>query len=230
MEHAFTVDLISDLNLSSTDEFDWRGQPTSIFCVVAGNISGDLDKVASVLKHLSELYRGVFYIDGKLEHGIIDDYDITVDRIRATCKSLVNVIYLHNHVVILNKIAFVAINGWYDSIPNIEDEFKTDKFRLDDIEYLSMTIKSLQYHHDVEQIVVISSSTPSQFLNYDLSDAEESTKVEPIVALSADHRQRITHWLFGSGKLMVDQNIDICRYVNNHRESGQPYWPKRIEF
>ena len=82
MNIPFSIDLISDLNLSVTDQFDWTGKSTSLFCVVAGNVSDDLTVVDRVIGHLNEVYRGVLYIDGSLEHRNLFDYDDTIDQIK----------------------------------------------------------------------------------------------------------------------------------------------------
>ena len=34
-------DIISDLNLSIDDTFTWEDKPTSLYCIVAGNVSND---------------------------------------------------------------------------------------------------------------------------------------------------------------------------------------------
>ena len=37
----FSFDLISDLHVETWDQFDWTHQPTSPYCVVAGDVSQD---------------------------------------------------------------------------------------------------------------------------------------------------------------------------------------------
>jgi hypothetical protein len=66
----FAFDLISDLHVETWDSFDWTGQATSPYCVVAGDVARDRQLLlADVLKHLGECYPGgVFYIDGNDEH------------------------------------------------------------------------------------------------------------------------------------------------------------------
>ena len=64
-----TFDLISDLHLETWDEdLNLSGQATSPVCVVAGDIARDHILVKKFLKHLSECYAAVFYIDGNDEH------------------------------------------------------------------------------------------------------------------------------------------------------------------
>ena len=47
-------DLISDLNLSPEDSFNWEGKATSLYCIIAGNISEDLRTIKQTLSHLSK--------------------------------------------------------------------------------------------------------------------------------------------------------------------------------
>ena len=66
---TMAFDLISDLHLESWDEqLNFTGQATSPVCVVAGDISRDPVTVKKFLKHLSDCYAAVFYIDGNDEH------------------------------------------------------------------------------------------------------------------------------------------------------------------
>ena len=64
----FSFDLISDLHLETWPEFNWEGQATSQFCIVAGDVSKNYQLLSQGLSHLSDCYKGVFYIDGNDEH------------------------------------------------------------------------------------------------------------------------------------------------------------------
>jgi predicted phosphohydrolase len=227
----FSVDLISDLNLNKHDQFDWSGKPTSLYCAVAGNISSDLDHVEEVLQHLSEVYRGVFFIDGSLENTNIQDYKNTVQRLTKISESIKNVIYLHTKVVLFNDVAFVGINGWYNSCFNItsaRDHLSIDDHRNEDLGYLSNTIKSMQLYGDAKKVVVISSSVPSMHLLYTNDHSYFQDGAEPGLALVMDTNHKVSNWLYGSTEIMADNVFNNRRYVNNPCISGQPYWPKRI--
>ena len=52
-------DVISDLNLSAEDSFNWEGKATSLYCIVAGNVSSDLRTVLQTLTHVGRFYQGV---------------------------------------------------------------------------------------------------------------------------------------------------------------------------
>ena len=64
----FSFDLISDLHIETWNQFNWTGQATSPYCVVAGDISQDRRILEETLRHLSKCYQGVFFIDGNDEH------------------------------------------------------------------------------------------------------------------------------------------------------------------
>jgi hypothetical protein len=227
----FCVDLISDLNLSETDKFDWEGKATSLFCVVAGNVSDDLDVLRKTLEHLSSNYRGVFFIDGSLEHVELQNYESRIELMKQICNSIENVVYLHNHVVILNNVAFIGVNGWHNNRKNIQEAEDLDyiaQYKNDDLSYLSNTMKQLQAHIDVKKIVVISNSMPSDYLNFNSPDAESKTESNLALSLLFDYGVKTKVWLFGTDDIAVDVEIGSRRFVNNPVTSGLLYWPKRI--
>jgi hypothetical protein len=227
----FSIDLISDLNLSKHDQFDWSGKPTSLYCAVAGNISSDLDHVQEVLEHLGHIYQGVFFIDGSLENSNIQNYDATIQRLTKISESIKNVIYLHTKVVLFNSVAFVGINGWFNKglkITSVKDHLAIDEHRTDDLGYLSNTIKSMQLYPDAKKVVVISSSVPSMHLLYENDASYLQDGAEPGLALVMDSGHKVSHWLYGGTNIMADSVYNNRRYVNNPCISGQPYWPKRI--
>ena len=61
-------DVVSDLNLSPNDSFNWEGKATSLYCLVAGNVSSDSRTIVQTLAHLARFYQGVFYVPGMLEY------------------------------------------------------------------------------------------------------------------------------------------------------------------
>lgn len=232
MKISLSVDIISDLNLKKIDDFNWEDKCTSLFCAVPGNISSDLVIVKEVLFRLSKLYRGVFYIDGYLEHKNIDEYYDNVTELRKICDELSNVVYLHNHVIILNNIAFVACNGWFNKkivcTSPIQSK-RIEDFRIEDIGYLTTTIKNLQLHKEAKKIIVMSSSTPIQELLFNQNDDIFEDKVEPGLALMVDTESKVSTWIFGGSNIVTDTVINNRHYVTNPYVNGQPYWPKRIE-
>lgn len=232
MKISLSVDVISDLNLTKIEDFNWENKCTSLFCAVPGNISNDLVIVKEVLFRLSKLYRGVFYIDGYLEHKNIDDYYDNVTALKKICDDLSNVVYLHNHVIILNNIAFVACNGWFNKKIVCKTPIQSKRiedFRIEDIGYLTTTIKNLQLHKEAKKIIVMSSSTPIQELLFNKDDDIFQDKVEPGLALMVDTESKVSTWIFGGSNIVTDTVINSRHYVTNPYVNGQPYWPKRIE-
>jgi hypothetical protein len=232
MKSDISVDFISDLDLDESSEFSWENKPTSLFCLVGGGISSSLAKVEEVLTCLSKEYRGVFYIDGATEHPNISEYHDTVSKLKKICDKFTNVVYLHNHVVVLNKVAFIACNGWFRNYKTETYNNHADlinRYRIDDISYLCTTITTLQNHNDAKKIVVLTSSIPSEQLLYS-SDVHAGIElINPAAALMKDKNDKIKIWAFGGSTLSVDANLTNRRFVNNPCISGMPYWPKRIE-
>ena len=232
MNDAYFVDLISDLNLTESDQFDWTGKSSSLFCIVAGNVSDDLEVLGKTLRHLSENYRGVFFIDGSLEHSKLEDYESRIENIKTLCDNIEGVVYMHNHVVILNSVAFVAINGWYGNrkrLDTYEDLEYIEKYMTEDVEYLSATIKKLQAHQDVKKIVIVSNSMPSEYLGFKSPRVTFSGILKPAIGLVYDTNYKVSNWLFGTNDIEVDVTLANRRYVNNPIVSGVLYFPKKID-
>lgn len=223
-------DVISDLYLKPNDILSWEGKATSLYCVIAGNISNDLRTIRQTLSHLTKHYQGVFYTPGSLEYEGVIDIDTRTEELFKITSGIRNIAFLHHHVAIIDGIAVVGVNGWYgNSVPtDLITEEKIELHRHEDIGYLKNTLEKLQRHLDVTKIMVVSNSVP----NSDLFFGEEPdyivTQLPVNVALMADTEFKVTHWVYGTYKKTVDTKINGINYVNNGCFGRQPYWPSRI--
>lgn len=227
---VFGFDLISDLHLTSSTSFDWTGKPTSLFCVVPGNITDDMIVLKNILKHLSGLYHGVFFIDGTLENEGIMPRDFRNSEIQGICNNYRNVIYLHNNVVVIDGVALVGINGWNGNASDINyiDEFHHKCFKYEDITYLTKTVEKLQLHKDVKKIIIISNCIPAKELFFSQPNPNDDDCYAG-QALDEDTEKKVAVWVYGSDNKMVDTVISGVRYVNNTKFDREPYYAKRIE-
>lgn len=223
-------DVISDLSLNKGETFDWEGKPTSLFCVVAGNISSDKYTTVKVLQHLSTLYQGVFFIDGALEMSDLYDRDEITESYSEICSKLTNTVYLHNNVVVVDGVAIVGINGWYKNFEktNPADEFQIKANFFDDFGYLQKTIERLQLHVDVRKIIIISNAVPSNKLYFGEDvGILDSTTLDYVTTY--DTENKISHWVFGTHGKIVDTTFDGINYLNNPKHDRNPYHAKRID-
>jgi len=224
-------DLISDLNLSPNDSFDWEGKATSLYCIIAGNISEDLRTIKQTLSHLSKFYQGIFYTLGSLEYHNSPDIYKRTEEIHKTCHNVRNLAIMHHHVVVIDGIAVIGANGWYgDSI--ITDEGVNEILevhRNEDILYLKNTIERLQKHLDVKKIMVVSNSVPSIDLYFGEHPDTIDTQLNLSISLLADTESKVSHWLYGTYGKVVDTNINNINYINNSCFKRNPYWAKRVE-
>jgi UDP-2,3-diacylglucosamine pyrophosphatase LpxH len=191
---TFAFDLISDLHVETWNSFDWTDQPTSPYCVVAGDVGRDHDLVVETLAHLSKCYAGVFYIDGNDEHRWqLEDLGRSYRSLKSKLKKLNQaplnqVIYLQDNVVIINGVAILATNGWwtYDFDPAINYDQCQDWYReytqstlstadaiagiaYHDSTYLTNSVRKLQTHQEVKSIVIVTHTLPGAWLcNHDL--------------------------------------------------------------
>jgi len=224
-------DVISDLNLKPDELFSWEGKATSLYCIIAGNISNDLRTIHQTLLHLSHFYQGVFYTAGSLEYeGAVNIPEHTTELFKI-CKTIRNVAYLHNHVVIIDGIAIVGTNGWYnltfDNILLSAEELEIERY--EDIGYLGSSLERLQLHLDVKKIVIVSHSVPSEELFFG-EEPDEIYTIAPLkLSLIKDLEAKVTHWIYGDYDKTVDTVIDGINYINNSYYKRNPYWAKRIE-
>jgi predicted phosphodiesterase len=251
----FAFDLISDLHIETwPGTFDWTNQATAPICVVAGDIARDLKVVRSTLKHLSECYAAVFYIDGNDEHRYrLDNLGQSYRNIARAVHGLDRVTYLQDNVVVIDGVAILGTNGWWGfdftdrmsieesqawvkstyepKIPNvIIDTDAMLNCSKTDAAYMFNSIQRLQTHSDVKKIIMVTHTVPG--LN--LVQHDISLNQDPVfncmgnnlmnLALRVDTEQKIHTWCFGHYHAPVDRIIDGVRYVNNCRGRGDTPW------
>ena len=222
-------DLISDLNLYPEDSFNWEGKATSLYCIIAGNISEDLRTIKQTLSHLSKFYQGIFYTLGSLEYHNTSDIVKRTNEIYKACLSISNLAIMHHNVVVVDGIAVVGANGWYgNTIYDEEAESILEVHRNADILYLRNTIERLQKHLDVKKIIVVTNSVPSIELYFGEHPSTIDKQLNLNIALVADTESKISHWLYGTYEKVVDTNINDINYINNSSFKRNPYWSKRI--
>jgi hypothetical protein len=223
-------DLISDLNLSPEDNFNWEGKATSLYCIIAGNISEDLYTIKQTLSHLSKFYQGIFYTLGSLEYHNTSDVVKRTNEIRKACHSIRNLAIMHHHVVVVDGIAVLGANGWYGNTAHDEKTASIiEVHRNEDILYLKNTIERLQKHLDVKHIVIVSNSVPGIDLYFGEHPETVDIQLNLNIALIADTENKVSHWLYGTYGKVVDTNINDINYINNSSFKRNPYWAKRVE-
>lgn len=224
-------DLISDLNLSPDDSFNWENKATSLYCIVAGNISPDVRTIFLTLQHLSKFYQGVFYVFGSTDYNGTDDINHRTEQLLKVCSRIPNLAVLHHNVVIINGIALLGVNGWYgNTLPSDEETNRQVEIcRYEDLFYLKESIEKLQKHLDVKKIVLVSNSVPNAELYFGEMPDFVKEQIPVDIALASDTEEKVSHWLFGTHKKIVDTTINNINYINNPCYNQNPYWAKRVE-
>ena len=228
MEIGF--DVISDLNLSPEESFNWEGKSTSLYCIVAGNVSSDLRTVLQTLAHLSKQYQGVFYTPGSLEYEDCDDINARTHDILSVCSKIHNLAVLHHNVVIIDGVAILGANGWGKDLLQEDDmaHSQIDMHRMEDTAYLHKSLEKLQRHLDVKKILVVSSAVPHRNLYFN-EEPEFISGILPLVAsLVSDTESKVSNWVFGIHEKIVDTTINNINYCNNPYLKRNPYWAKRV--
>jgi len=231
MQMKLGFDVISDLKLTPDDSFNWEGKATSLYCIIAGNISSDLRTIVLTLSHLTKFYQGVFYVIGQLEYEGSKDIEARTNEILKATKRIKNLAVLHHHVVIIDGVAILGCNGWYgidsETSGGISDELLAHQ--VEDVFYLKNSVEKLQKHLDVTKIFLVTSSVPGSELYFGEEPNISDIELAPNLALSADTQSKITNWIFGTYKKTVDTSISGINYVCNPYGKRNPYWAKRLE-
>lgn len=253
---TFSVDLISDLHIETWQSFDWTGQATSPYCIVAGDIAKDQEIVCETLEHLGHCYSAVFYIDGNDEHKYnMEDIGSSYKLLNQNVRGITNVVYMQDNVVIINGVAILATNGWwtFDLDPALDydqstvwlqhksnySQSTTDSIAgiaFNDAAYMINSIRKLQTHRDVRSIICVTHTVPAPWLvNHDM-DLVDTWRFNCMgnphmqKVLAEDTERKIHTWCFGHYHMPVDRYNDGIRYVNNCRGRGDTEYKQSVYF
>lgn len=254
---TLNFDLISDLYLESLDNFTWEDKATSLFCIVAGNISSDHDVLFAFLADIAQYYEGVFFIDGDLEHDSFEgDFDKSYGSLRDNIAEIEGAFFLHENIIILPNVTLLATNGWttfdFTSNHDVNEtmEFLEEregvpqdvanrifKLAVTDQHYMYNSIESCQDMDEVENLIVVTNSVPmADFIMHD--DEYDKTLLGDVAGNSGlvqclmnDPKKKVKTWLFGKYPGDIDYEVDGVRYVNNPGLNKDPgiYYPKIIK-
>ena len=243
-------DIISDIHVESMDDFNWEGQPTSPFCIIAGDVARDRGILKSVLTHLGKCYQQVFYIDGNEEHrDYLDDLNASYDHLGDMLAGINNLVYLRDEIVVLNGVAIIAANGWwtYDFDPSInidsvingycdytgisrESALRIVEKAYEDSCYLVNSVQKIQRHPDIKVATIITHTLPCTWLiNHDISLVGEPRfncmgNQHMTQVFQADSEFKIKVWGVGHYHYPIDRELNGVRYMSNVRGRANTPW------
>ena len=252
----FAFDLISDLHVDTWPQpFDWTGQATSPYCVVAGDVCRDRELLVQTLTHLGQCYPGgVFYIDGNDEHRwYMSDLGESYRELNQLIEHTPNVVYLQDRLVIVNGVAFLGTNGWwtYDLDPDLDAEqsrhwiaqhvdgtlamsSEISNMALHDAAYLINSVHKLQTHREVGAIVIVSHTVPAPWIIRHDPDLVGTYRFNGMGnshitrAINEDTENKIKAWCFGHYHRPVDQILNTIRYASNPQGRGNTDWQQAV--
>jgi hypothetical protein len=162
-----------------------------------------------------------------LEYKTSVDYNNRTKEIETLVKRLPKVALLYHHVVIIDGIAILGVNGFNaDNPDDIDQQLITA--RLDDIAYLNKSVAKLQTHLDVKQILIMTACVPRKQLYFGKIPEHVDDHIYPDYCFQSDTEMKITHWAFGGTQTDTDTVYQSVKYFNNPYKKVGPYWPKRI--
>jgi predicted phosphodiesterase len=248
---TFAFDLISDLHVETWDSFDWAGQATSPYCVVAGDVARDRQLLLDALTHLGQCYPGgVFYVDGNEEHkDYLDDLGASYQDLAKDIDAIPNVVYMQDNVVIVNGVAILGTNAWWtydfdpevsvdDSIQYIQDHFGINSssatnimgVAYNDAAYMINSVRKLQTHQEVGAIVIVSHTVPAPWVIRHDPDLVGTWRFNGMGnshitrAIDEDTEHKIKTWCFGHYHRPVHQQLGGIEYISNPRGRGNTDW------
>lgn len=248
----FAFDLISDLHVDTWDSFDWTDQATSPYCVVAGDLARDRERLVDTLTQLGSIYAGVFFIDGNEDHrAYYDDIGNSYKDLSQRLENIPNVVFMQDRLIIINGVAIIATNGWwsYDFDPTIDFDESLQWYAnhvqsttdvaanlvgmaFHDVKYLKSSVKKLQTHPDVKSIVMITHTVPAPWITEHDLELKHTLRYNSLgnkhlqSVLDEDTENKIHTWCFGHYHKEVDRDFAGIRYVSNPRGRGGTPWGK----
>jgi len=252
-----SFDLISDLHVETWGPFDWSGQATSPYCVVAGDVARNRERLLATLENLGRCYPGgVFYVDGNEEHkDYYHDIEASYRDLAQDIDPIPNVFYMQDNVVIIKGVAFLGTNAWwtYDfdpaidvdsSIQAIQDHFgmtageaaSLSGVAYNDAAYMINSVRKLQTHKEVGAIVIVSHTVPAPWIidhdpdlvgNWRFNGMGNSYITR---AIDEDTEHKIKLWCFGHYHKSVDQELGGIRYLSNPRGRGNTPWKQTVYY
>lgn len=252
-------DLISDLHIDDS-ALSLDMTPTSPICVVAGDVARDRVTLRQTLHDLGKCYHTVMFIDGNEEHRHgLENLNHSYETLATDLADIPNLIYLHDQVVIINDTAFIGTNGWtnFDFSPSftieesqkgVQDHYDITESAVNgimlssfyDTRYLENSVRRLQTHLDVKNIVIITHFVPQGTLLINDPDINSNYRINTSTnshmarCRALDTENKITTWCFGHYHQAVDQYLHGIRYICNPRGRPgtpwcrEPYFPTRI--
>ena len=226
-------DVISDLNLEPNDSFNWHDKPTSLYCILTGNISTDMKTVTQTLVHLSQQYQGVFYTPGTLEYETSrTNINERTSQLVTLAQKVPNIVILHHNIVIVDGVAVVGSNCWetaHEPGTSISiDDLKYNQYRLDDMSFLHKTIEKLQRHLDVKKIVLVTNGVPNENCYFGEVPDYVATQTPLDTVLNADSESKVTHWVYGSYNKPVQATLILPR-KNDIQAVSNPLEGKNVK-
>jgi predicted phosphodiesterase len=254
-------DLISDIHVDkwpASHQIEWEGRSTSLVAVVAGDVSSSPKQAYETVLEISKHYRHVIYTDGNHEHN--EQQGIEQRRIEMAARfgKYRNVTYLHRRMTILDGVAFIGCNGWFDyefcepiiprnvAIENLIVEGRDKDLimeqwtaAVEDGEFLGNAIAELSTNASVKSIVVVTHTLPHRQLRNNRSNSirdlvlQGNTYMENVPNFDVNNKIKI--WCYGHVHQCEDRTINDIRYISNprgipeHSGSQQIYYPIAIK-
>jgi DNA repair exonuclease SbcCD nuclease subunit len=219
--------------------------------IIAGDLSDHIDTTKTIIEQAAEVYSYVFFVDGNHDHFNKKLYSLNMQILNGN--NLDNVRFLNPLTVgfIIEDIAILGCNGWYDWscyelvgypkdvakadwIASMADTrlIRFDQGLPDDLaaehsELLTVAISETQLNDEIKDIIVVTHTSPlaalMQWKDNEAWDRGTPSFVnsEMIKVLQADVNHKIKYWIYGHTHQRQTIDLTGIKFINKCR--GYPY-------
>ena len=231
--------------------FDWeyykkQNKDKGNVLVIAGDTSNSVDFTIEVIEQAIDAYDEIIFVDGNHEHYNRKLYSENITKLENALKQYLTVTYLNhnNPYIIIDKVAFIGACGWYDWQCYEDEGFTAAEAKEDwkrglndriiqfdqgdpeimarrDARILSKITKDLQNDDNVNNIIVITHSSPLKDLMHISEDPFWNRLTPSFVnsqmrdVIDTDLNNKIKYWIYGHTHFRKIETIGNITYVNN---------------
>jgi len=231
--------------------FDWewyqrKNVELGNILIIAGDTSNNPDLTIKVVNQASDLYDYVFFIDGNHEHYNKKLYSENIKLFEDHYSQNYSSNYLNqnNPCKIVERTAFLGACGWYDWRCYEDEGFAASEAKEDwkrglndkciifdqgdpevlafrDAKILSDKVSKLQNDDNIDNIVIITHSSPLKTLMVVSQDPFWNRLTPSFVntqmsnVIKVDVKNKIKYWIYGHTHFRKTEKISNITFLNN---------------
>jgi hypothetical protein len=170
--------------------------------VVTGNVSNNFETSIEYLNGFAKNYDKILFIDGSSEHTENYPFIKSRDGINNIMNEIADdkLVYLCGTICVIDGIAFIGVNGWWD--------YKDSKISKRDLDIISLTqsyelrnkIITCDLDDEIEKVIIVTHSVPLNkfFINGKLNK----------------YLTKVKYWIYGNISKECFEEINGVHFVS----------------